>query len=165
MAAAMTKRLQIEKYGLHSYDDYLCLRPSWPLIASLIFLCRGLAVYALVGVSGGVPAGLNGIVDSATLWSGCLAAAPAVALLYALTARVPAAPTFVRWIWQHGRSLVALSAVSYVAITATRYGADPRRWLGSPLAVKAITLVEIGILAYVFLSSRVRQAFLDFPLA
>jgi hypothetical protein len=165
MAAAMSKRLEIEKYGLHSYDDYLCLRPSWPLIASLLFLCRGVAAYALVGISGGVPAGLNGIIDSGALWSGCLAAAPAAALLYALTARVPAAPAFVRRLWRHGRSLIALSVVSYVAIAATQYGADPRRWLGSPLAVKAVTLADIGILAYVFLSSRVRQSFLDFPVA
>lgn len=161
----MTKRLDIEKYGLHSYDDYLCLRPSWLLIASLIFLCRGLAAYALVGVSGGVPAGLNSLVDTDTLWSGVLAAAPAAMVLYAFTSRVPTAPKFVRWIWTHGRAFVALSVASYIAIAAVQYGADLRRWLASPLEVKAMAVVEVAILAYVFLSPRVRQSFLDFPVA
>jgi hypothetical protein len=46
-----------------------------------------------------------------------------------------------------------------------QYGSDPRRWLNSSLAVKAIVLAELGIVAYVFLSSRVRQTFMDFPAA
>jgi hypothetical protein len=161
----MSKRVEIEKYGLHNYDDYLCLRPPWLLIASLILLCRGLVVYVLVGVSGGVPEGFNGIVDTETFWSGALAAAPAALVLYALVARVPTAPAFVRWAWRHGRTLTSLSALSYVAIAVAQSGSDPRRWLGSPLAAKAMVLAELGILAYLFLSSYVRQAFHDFPSA
>jgi hypothetical protein len=161
----MSKRMEIEKYGLHSYDDFLCLRPSRLLIASLIFLSRGLLLFALFGVSGGVPAALNGIVDAETLWRGCLAAAPAVLVLYALTARAPSAPALARWGWRHGRALMALSAVSYVALAVAQFGLDPRRWLNSSLAVKALLIVELGIIGYVLLSSRVRQTFLDFPSA
>jgi hypothetical protein len=161
----MSKRLEIEKYGLHSYDDHLCLRPSRPLIACLIFLCRGVIVVALLALSGGFEGPLSGVVDVDTLWSGCLAAAPAVVLLYALGARQPTARAFVRWIWRHGRGLMWLSAVSYVALAVAQLGTDPRRWLSSSPSAKALILAELAIIAYAFLSSRVRQTFLDFPSA
>jgi hypothetical protein len=162
----MNKRLEIEKYGVHSYDDFLCLRPPGLLIASLLFLCRGLLVFALFGLSGGVPGALQGIVDSETLWRGCLAAAPAVLVLYALFARVPTAPAFVRWIWRHGRGLMLLAALSYIALAAAQLGTDPRRWLGSgSLVAKVVVLAELGMIGYVLLSFRVRQTFLDFPTA
>ena len=160
----MSKRLEIGKYGLHSYDDFLCLRPPGLLIASLVFLCRGLLVFGLFGLSGGVPEAFKGIVDSETLWRGCLAAAPAVLVLYALFARVPTAPAFVRWIWRHGRGLMLLAALSYIAVAAAQFGVDPRRWHGTgSLVAKIVVLAELGTIGYVFLSSRVRQTFLDFP--
>jgi hypothetical protein len=41
---------------------------------------------------------------------------------------------------------------------------DPGHWLnGNALAAKAMAVVELGIIAYVLLSPRVRQAFLDLP--
>jgi hypothetical protein len=95
--------------------------------------------------------------------SGCIAAVPAALVLYALGARMPTAPAFVRFIWRHGRSLMAVSALTSIALTVVQYGSDPRRWLNSSLAVKAIVLAELGIVGYVFLSSRVRQTFMDFP--
>jgi hypothetical protein len=163
----MSKRAEIEKFGLHNYDDSLCLRPSWLLIAGLVFLCRGLIAYLLVGVAKGVvPAGLIDVVGTETLSSGCLAAAPAVLVLYAFAARVPNAPAIVRWIWRHGRALMALSAGCYIALALPQLGSDPHRWLthGS-LAVKVLVLAEVALVAYLFLSPRVRQAFLDFPSA
>ena len=112
-----------------------------------------------------MPAGLNDVLDAETAWMGSLAAVPAALVLYALLARSPAAPAFARWIWRHGRSLITLSVLSYIALALAQYGAHPRRWLASPIEVKIFALAEIGILAYVLLSSRVRQAFLDFPAA
>jgi len=161
----MSKRLEIEKYGLASYDDYLCLRPPRLLIASLIFLCRGVLLFALVNVTGGVPAALADVMDRDTLWHGCLAALPAALVLYALTARIPGAPSFVRWAWRHGRGLMAASALSYLALAAAQLGTDPRRWLGSSLLAKALIATELAIIGYVSLSGRVRQTFLDFPSA
>jgi hypothetical protein len=164
------KRLDVAKYGLNAYDDFGCLRPSMLLIASLIFLCRDLIFLVLLGVSrligaSGEIAGLQDIVDGETLLSGCVAAVPAALVLYALGARMPTAPAFVRWIWGHGRSLIAVSALVSIVLAVMQYGSDPRRWLNSSLAVKAIVLAELGIVAYVFLSSRVRQTFMDFPAA
>jgi hypothetical protein len=159
----MSKRLEIEKYGLHSYDDYLCLRPPLLLLVCLLFLCRGVVIFVGFGMAG-VPTGLRDLVRPETLYLGCLAAAPAVLVFYALLARAPTAPAFVRWAWRHGRSLMSLSALFYIAAAAAELGPDPRRWLGSSsMVAKAITLAELGIVAYLFASPRVRQAFLDFP--
>lgn len=159
----MSKRIEIEKYGVESYDEYFCLRPSWFLVACTIFLCRGMLLFALFGLSGGVPAALSGVVDAETLWRGCVAAMPAALVLYALIARAPEAPAFVRFSWKYGRSLLALAALGYVALTLAALGLDTRRWLASSLATNAIVLAELAIIAYLSLSSRVRQTFLDFP--
>ena len=161
----MSKRIEIEKYGLDSYDEYFCLRPSWFLIACTIFLCRGLLLFALFGLSGGVPAALSAVVDAETLWRGCVAAIPAALVLYALTARAPGAPAFVRFSWKHGRALLALAALGYIALTLAVLGLDTRRWLSSSLATKAIVLTELAIIGYLFLSPRVRLTFLEFPTA
>jgi hypothetical protein len=161
----VSKRLEIKKYGPDSYDDYFCLRPSWLLILCTVFLCRGVLLFAAFGLSGGVPAALSEVVDAETLWRGCIAAVPAVLVLYALTARAPGASGFVRFSWRNGRILLVLSALGYVGLTALQLGADPRRWLFSPLVTKALVAAEIAILGYVLLSSRVRQTFLEFPAA
>lgn len=161
----MSNRLEIEKYGLESYDDFLCLRPPRFLIASLLFLCRGLVIFVLVAASRKIPAGFDDLAETETLnIGGCLAVAPAALVLYALGSRVPSAPSFVRWIWKRGRELVTLSALAYISLSVARLGSDPRRWMDSTsLAAKAMVLVEVGIIGYVLLSSRVRQTFRDFP--
>jgi hypothetical protein len=163
----MSKRSEIERYGLDSYDDFLCLRPPWPLIASLIFLCRGFVLFVLVAASRGGATRFDELVDSETLGIGSsLATVPAALVLYALGARAPSAPAFVRWIWARGRALVSLSALAYIygATLGARLGPDPRAWLsGTSLAAKAMVLAELGIIGYVLLSSRVRQTFRDFP--
>jgi hypothetical protein len=159
----MSKRSEIEKYGLDSFDDYLCLRPSRLLIACLVFLCRGLLVLAAFGIARGIPAILKGVVDADTLWHDAAASIPAVLVLYALAARLPSAPAFVRVVWRYGRGLMSLSAIAYVALTAAQLGADPKRWLASSAAAKGLVVAELAVFCYVLLSDRVRQTFLDFP--
>lgn len=163
----MSERLEIEKYGLDSYDDFLCLRPPRLLIACVIFLCRGLVMFVLVAASRGALTGFDDLAETEALKiGGALAVAPAALVLYALGSRVPSAPAFVRWIWRRGRALVALSALAYVALFVARLGSDPRGWLtGTSLAAKAMAVAELAIVGYVSWSSRVRQTFRDFPSA
>lgn len=165
----MSKRLEIERYGVDSYDDFLCLRPPWPLIASLIFLCRGLVIFVLAAASRGVATQFDYLAGTETLGiGGSLATAPAALVLYALGARAPSAPAFVRRIWMRGRALVSLSALAYIylATLGARLGPDPLAWLSdASVAGKAMLVAELGIIGYVWLSSRVRQTFRDFPAA
>ena len=161
----MSKLSELDKYGPESYDDYLCLRPPRLLIASLIFLCRGFVVFVLVAASREVPAMLDdlGGVDAIGV-GGSLATGPAALVLYAVGARVPSARAFVRWVWKHGRALVSLSALTYIALFLARLGSSPRGWTdGASSAATAMVLVELTIVAYVALSPRVRQTFRDFP--
>jgi DUF2919 family protein len=164
----MSKRLEIDKYGPDSYDDFFCLRPPWLLIASSIFLCRGLVVFVLVAASRGAATRLDYLGDAGALSAGgSLATVPAALVLYALGARAPTAPAFVRWIWMRGRALVSLSALAYIYLsTFGTLGPDPLAWVSDTSAAeKAVLLAELGIIAYVSLSSRVRQTFRDFPAA
>jgi hypothetical protein len=160
---AMSKHFDTGKYGIGSYDDFFCLRPPWLLIASLLFMCRSLAALALFGMTGADgDSTLSRFFDTEMLGMGALAAVPALLVLYALGARVPSAPSLVRWIWRHGRGLVAASALLHIAVAATHY-ASVRAWIGGPLAVQALALGDLAVIGYVFLSSHVRQAFLEFP--
>jgi hypothetical protein len=99
----MNKRFEIETYGVGSYDDFFCLRPPWLLIASLIFLCRSIVAIGAFGLGGNGAEDVLSFVDKGALWSGCLAAVPALLVLYAAVARAPTAPAFVKWSWKHGR--------------------------------------------------------------
>jgi hypothetical protein len=163
----MSKRLEIEKYGLDSYDDFLCLRPPWLLIASLIFLCRGVFIFVLVAASRGVATRFDYLGDTETFGVGSsLATVPAALVLYALGARGPSAPVFVRWIWMRGRALVTLSALAYIYLSTLGAQLGPLGWVNdTAVAAKAMLLAELGIIGYVSLSSRVRQTFRDFPTA
>src|SRR5262245_22970745 len=98
---ATSKRFEIEKYGFGSYDDFFCLRPSWLLIAAIVFSCRSLIALGLLGIfrAAGASSQFHDLMDTSTLWQGSLAGAPALLVLYALGARVPSAPAFVKWIW------------------------------------------------------------------
>jgi hypothetical protein len=58
-----------------------------------------------------------------------------------------------------------LSALCHIGLTVAQYGFDPRGWLGSSLATKAVVAADLWLIGYVLLSSRVRQTFLDFPSA
>ena len=161
----MSKQAEIDKFGLESYDDFLCLRPPRLLIGCLVFLCRGLVIFVLAAASRGSLPGLNDLGDTETVnFASTLATLPAALVLYAVGARVPSAPAFVRWIWRQGRTLVLLSAAAYVALAVTRLAAQPRAWAGTgSLTAKAMVAVELGIIGYVLLSDRVRHAFQDFP--
>jgi len=165
----MSKRLEIEKYGPDSFDEFLCLRPPRLLIASLIFLCRGVVIFVLVAASRGVAARFDYLAEPETLGIGSsVATAPAALVLYALGSRTPSAPTFVRWIWMHGRALVSLSALAYIYLSTlgAQLGPAPLAWVNdTSVAAKAMLLAELGIIGYVLLSSRVRQTFRDFPTA
>jgi hypothetical protein len=165
----MSKRLDIEKYGLDSYDDFLCLRPPRLLIASLIFLCRGVVIFALVAASRGVATRFDYLADAATLSVGSfLATVPAAVVLYAMGARAPSAPAIVRWIWLRGRSLITLSALAYIYLSTVgaQLGGDPLAWINDTApAAKAMLVAELAIIGYVLLSPRVRQTFRDFPSA
>lgn len=151
------------KYDLNDYDSHFALRPSWLLIASMLFLCRGWLLLLMIGVSNvaGVSVELDDLVPTDHVWEGLIAGVPSMLTLYAWLVRVPTAKAFVRAIWRNGRKLLTLSALLHIALV---FAAEwpSTRWLLEPVAA-AIFLGDLWVIAFVWLSRRVTDTFLDFP--
>jgi hypothetical protein len=151
-------------YAASQYDDDLCLKPPRLLWLAALYLSRAIVLGLAVGL--GSVAGVNK--DSLSLLRGIgdvyalLPALLAVPVLVALTRRVSSAPLMVRWIWARGRIFIALSALSDMVLSLIyivgRWEMIDRTWLSMLLPA-----IDIGILAYVLGSRRVRDSFADFP--
>jgi hypothetical protein len=165
----MAKSYDIRKYQSWSFDDHFCLKPPVVLIAAILYLCRSFLMIAFV-LAGSVKGGAT---DNATaLLSGGgsvpmtlgVTAFPAVMVLFALFRRAPAAGAFIRWIWAHGRSLLALSAVMEIAAAVLfLYTASDVTHDFSALRF-AMLIADVYIAVYVLVSKRVKDTFSDFPI-
>lgn len=157
------KRIFEAKYDLDDYDAHFALRPSRLLIASMIFLCRGWIMLALIGVSNfaGVSVEMDSLVPTDHVWEGLIAGVPAVLTFYAWLVRVPSAKALVRAVWRNGRKLLVTSALLHVALV---FAAEwpSTHWLREPVSA-VILLGDLWVIAFVSLSRRVRDTFLDFP--
>lgn len=150
------------KYEFLRYNQYGVLRPNWPFMLSLAFLCRHIALLIILGAamfkSKGGP-GLEHILpllDKAYI----VADLPAAALVYVIGARRPDAGAVPRWIWRHGREMIFCSAALFFLITLVRNGLafglyQPVEW-----AMIAGTLVVAG---YVAKSPYIRDMLDEFP--
>lgn len=155
------------KKDLASYDDNFCLKPPMLLWVALLFLSRAVvvpAVFALMRFTGAAadPKDLfAGSFDVQTLIPSAIAA---LVLLAALR-RKPSASRAVRWIWAHGRTLVALSAMLDFGLSIAHsplwHGDfNDRADLPLPLLTAAF---DLYFLVYVLAARQVRDAFADFP--
>lgn len=157
------KRTFPAKYDLDDYDAHFALRPSWLLIATMIFLCRGWLMLMLLGVSNfaGVSVELDDLIPTDHVWEGLIAGVPAALTLYAWLVRVPSAKALVRAIWRNGRKLLIASALLHSALVfATEW--PSMHWLSEP--VSAVILAgDLWVIAFVLFSERVKDTFLDFP--
>jgi hypothetical protein len=152
-----------ERYRPSQFDDEMCLKPPSLLWLAVIYLAR--AVVLPIGIGIGHFAGVDekAFGSLRSLWSTEAFVPTLVALpvLYALFRRSPRASRATRWIWHHGRALVALSAGLDVALQVFHL-ATPQ--LGDqPVVGLAAALIDLYILAYVLIARRVRDTFSDFP--
>lgn len=157
------------RYSPFSYDEHFCLKPPALLWAAVLYLSRAIALPLVLGLGSfagsfaGVRSDTRGlfgpVLDAYTF----LPSLVAIPVLFALIRRSPAASRTVRWIWAHGRMLLATSAVLDLVLSV----------VNSPLAHGEINdQARIPLLAAVFdlyfliyiLSARyVRDVFSDFP--
>ncbi|HTW73471.1 MAG TPA: DUF2919 family protein [Steroidobacteraceae bacterium] len=153
------------RYALSSYDDNLCLKPPLLLWVVALYLSRAITLPLAKGI--GSVAGMNaaaanvlqGLWSVETLFPSLIAAA----VLYAMCRRLPNASKPVRWVWAHGRVLLALSALidcTLLVIPAVRAGEMNDQTLPSLCAAG----LDLYFLTYVLVDKRVRDAFADFPL-
>lgn len=164
ISTAMRHSYSPDAYSDANYDAYFCLKPPLLLWVAVFYLSKAITIPAVAAI--GAYAGVNA--DAISLlkrfWSAesLVPSLIAAVILYALCRRVPAASNQVRWIWAHGRILLAFSAgidLVLSSISLIRLGEinDQVLWSLTNAAV------DIYFLLYIFTARRVRDAFSEFP--
>ena len=158
----MDEHLDSERHHYLRYNRHGVLRPNWAAWAILLFLCRHVIAYVLIGVAAGRgPRSWLDLHELAWLLDPIYLASdiPALAVLLALAGRVPGAGRAARAVWRHGRWLILLSLGAYPAILVT--AGPPILDLGVPawLALGA----NLILAAYVLRSRYLGDMFGEFP--
>lgn len=160
----MSKAKQLVRYGPSAYGAHFCLKPPLLLLLAIAYLSRALTLPIIVHVSslaGGTADTteyVRGVFSIGTAIASCIA----VLVLYALIRRSPRASAPARWIWTHGRLLLAASAALDLVLTVTELA---RQGSSADTAVWNVltSACDVYFLLYVLVSSRVRDTFADFP--
>jgi hypothetical protein len=151
-------------YPASHYDDQMCLKPPFLLWVAILYLSRAVTLPIVMALGHFAGVDEKAITLFRGMWSAdaLVPSAIAAVMLYALVRRVSTASPQVRWIWAHGRIVLAVSAVldiALLAIALIRRGEinDQTIWL----------LVAAGgdlyFLVYILAARRVRHVFLEFP--
>jgi hypothetical protein len=152
-------------YAPSSYDDHFCLKPPALLWIATLYLSRAVVlliaydVAPLVRLSSDFRDLLRGSVSVGLLVSSFIAAP----VLYTLCRRAPTSTKPVRWIWAHGKLILALAAVVDCAASTLGSGifqGDAANLLAGSLVA---ALFDVYFLVYILTTPRVRDAFADFP--
>jgi hypothetical protein len=158
------KHYHPDAYPPSCFDNADCLKPPLLLWIGALFLSRGIVLPAVIGVGHVANVNADAMAVMRGLWRAddlipALLAAPVV---YALVRRVPTASRLVRWLWAHGRELLALSAA--VDLTRSILLLKGLADFGdqTPLTIGAC-IADLYFLLYVLAARRCRDTFSDFP--
>jgi hypothetical protein len=151
-------------YAPSSYDDYYCLKPTLLLWLAVVYLSRAILMPLLMGVGHFFNVNGDALQMFRDLWraEALLPSAIAGAVFIALLRRAPSASRAVRWIWAHGRLLLAVAAVldfTLSVVPLVRIGELNERTMPSLFA----GVVDLYFLLYISVARRVRDTFSDFP--
>ena len=151
-------------YPASHYDHQMCLKPPFLLWIAVLYLSR--AITLPIAMALGHFAGVDdkAITLFRGIWSADALVPSAIAgvMLYTMVRRVPSASAQVRWIWAHGRIVLAVSAlldIGLLAIALIRQGEINEQTIWSLIAAA----VDLYFVAYILAARRVRHAFLEFP--
>ncbi len=156
------------KYTASSYDDYLCLKPPLMLWITVVYLSRAVTGPVVMGLGSAARMSPDATRLLTGFWSTdtLLPSLIAVAVLVAMCRRVPQASRVVRWVWSHGRWLLAASAgidLALLAISLVRNPPMPTDGQVPPLSLLMASL-DAYFLLYILTVRRVRDTFASFPL-
>ncbi len=152
------------RYDESSYDAHLCLKPPLLLWLAMLYLSRAMLLPLVAGITS-----MSGSPDAASLTRGLFSpydyvpSALALLVIGAWCRRSPSARRLARWIWAHGRTLLAASAIldlilGICAPLEENYGG----WqVTMPQIIGAA--LDAYCLAYVLAARRVRDVFSEFP--
>lgn len=163
----MAKSYDLNKYNSWFYDDDFCLKPPVLLTAATVYLCRSFLIMLLIvaaSVRGRTGGGMETFLPGGDHpMSVGLTAIPAMLVLYARMRRIPRAGNVVRWIWKHGRLLLASSAAMEIAASAFLLYTNVGQARDSDMMRMAFLFLDVYILLYVLISKHVKDVFSDFP--
>jgi hypothetical protein len=158
------RRFSLDTYDPASYDGNFCLKPPLLLWLAILFLARAWVLPLLGGLTS-----LTGSADLASLTRtqtnpyGFVPALAAILVLAAWVRRVPAASRVPRFIWAHGRLILALSALGDLIPLVLNLVAGQLEDSDSATPQLVITALDVFFMIYVLASRRARDAFNDFP--
>ncbi len=153
-----------QDYAPSNYDDDFCLKPPLLLWFAVLYLSRAFVLPISVGIAH--IAKVNG--DVATVLRGLwnvdlvIPALLALPVLYAFIRRTATASGSVRWLWAHGRMLLAFSAIVDLVLPVVALLRHPDLGDGLPLSL-AGSVVDVYFLLYILGARRVRDTFASFP--
>lgn len=152
-------------YPSSYYDEQMCLKPPLLLWVAVFYLSRTITLPFAMAVLHFAGVDSAAITYVRAFWSidALISSLVAAVMLYALIRRVPNAAKHIRWIWAHGRVILAGAAALdivplVIALMRRREIDDQSLW--SVFAV----LIDVFFLLYILAARRVRQAFSEFPL-
>jgi hypothetical protein len=150
------------RYSLTDYDKHFCLKPPVPLWAALFFLSRAVTLPFLLGIGGfaGIDQNTRALFNGLLDWPTMIPSAIAAAVVLALVRRHPSASRPIRWIWGHGRVLLAVAAVLDMGLSILTSPLSHGELSALPLVT---VLIDLYLLAYILAARRVRDVFADFP--
>ena len=149
-------------YPAHRYDDNLSLRINPLLWLAMLFLVRHLLLLGITFLpsTGKEIEILRRLVHPAYLIADLIA----LGVLVAAARRRPEAGPILRTLWRHGRALLSLSALAYLALVVVQVAGSGRPIAASlDEALLVSLLLDLAILAYVWRSPLVHDLFRDFP--
>jgi hypothetical protein len=160
----MRHRAFTQTYPASHYDDQMCLKPPALLWVAVLYFSRALTLPIAMALGHFAGVDEKAITLFREFWSAdaLIPSAIAAVMLYVLVRRVPTASSRVRWIWAHGRIVLAASAlldVALLAISLIRQGEINEQSIWSLIAA----LVDLYFLVYILAARRVRHAFSEFP--
>ena len=153
-----------DSYAPSSYDHFYCLKPPLMMWLAVLYLSRALTLPIAMAVGS-----FSGVNDAAihafrSLWSADKLAPSALAAVVLIAAfrRAPQAAGLVRWIWAHGRILLAAAAaldLGLSLIAPLRAGEIDERTIVGVIAAA----IDAYFLVYILASRRMRDTFAEFP--
>jgi amino acid transporter len=153
-----------EAYGPRYYDSYWCLKPPMLLWPAVLYLSKGITLpfACWLGTLTGVNADAINLLRNFWTVETLLPSLIAAAVLYALLRRAPSAGRPVRWIWAHGRVLLALSGILdlvLLSISIVRQGGLH----DGTLVPLVAAVIDLYCLVYILSARRLRDAWAEFP--
>jgi hypothetical protein len=141
----------------------MCLKAPVLLWVVILYLSRAiiLPIAAAIGHVAGVDD--RAIAQFRGSWSiyGLLPSLIAAIILITLLRRSPAAPDWMRWVWERGRSVLAVAAILDIILLAT---ANIRQQgLEFSLGSICAAVFDGCLLVYILAVRRVRDVFAEFP--